>query len=262
MPQMKVNGVTIGYDVRGSGPPIVLAHGFACNKDVWWQVLPELSKRHQVITVSHRGHKGSTEPADGDYSVQAMADDLHALLKGLRVQAPVILGHSLGGFVGQVYYLSYPQACRALVLYGTLCDATRVPSSRPWGPQAADLIQREGLNAYLKDLLEHWLSSGTGPDVRERLRQECLTTPDRVAAAVTSQITTFNTCQRLPEIRVPTLLVVGSDDPRTPPSESERMNRLIPDSWLKIIKGARHCAHVDRPEEFTSALLAFLRAID
>ena len=262
MPELRVNGVEIDYDDRGSGPPLVLVHGFGGHKGTWDEVTPELSKHHRVVTMSHRGIAGSSEPADGDHSVQAMADDVHGLLESLAVDRPVLLGHSLGGFITQVYYLTYPDECSGLILYGTLSDSSKASGEGTWGADVVDTIERDGLRPYVNEMMDFWLSPEAPPQSREQLMDSALLTPDRVAAAIWREIPKHDLSDKMQEIRVPTLFMVGDGDRRTPVAESERMNGQVPDSWLKIVKGVAHYVHIERPDEFTRAVLGFMRMLD
>ena len=261
MAKLKVNGVEIDYADQGSGAPLVLVHGFGGSRFSWDVIIPQLSKDYRVITSTLRGMGGTDRPADGNYSRQAMADDIHVLLKELAVENPVILGHSMGGHIAQTYYFEYPKDVKALVLYGTLSDTTRSLPSGPTIEQAAHVIKTKGMQAILEEFMIGWLTPEASPELKDQVRMMALSTPNEVASALRKEIPTFIVSSRLHEIQVPTLAITGSDDPRTTVEGHERLNRDIPDCWLKIIKGTRHYVHLEKPEEFIQALLAFLRAV-
>ena len=113
----------------------------------------------------------------------------------------------------------------------------------------------------MEEILDFWLSPDAPPQMKKQLTNESLLTPDSVAAAIFTELPKHSMSHRLQEISVPTLVIVGSEDRRTPVSESERINRMIPDSWLKIVKGPYHYAHLERSKEFTRAVLAFMRVV-
>jgi 3-oxoadipate enol-lactonase len=119
MPVFHRNTHTTYYEEVGTGDPLVLICGLGADLQVWRFMIPELSKRHRVICFDNRGAGRSSAP-DEPYSVQLMATDLVALLDHLYIQAPTILGWSMGGVVAQSLALSDPHRVRRLILLNTL----------------------------------------------------------------------------------------------------------------------------------------------
>jgi pimeloyl-ACP methyl ester carboxylesterase len=117
-PQSKfadVNGVRLHYLVAGHGDPVVLLHGFAETSHMWLPLITELSDRHTVIAPDLRGFGQSSTPSDG-YTKAAMAQDIHALVKGLNYDHIRLVGHDIGLMVAYAYAAQYPAEVDRLVL--------------------------------------------------------------------------------------------------------------------------------------------------
>lgn len=116
----QVNGLKIYYEVQGTGKPILLLHGaFNSINMAFGQLIPELSKSHQVIAVELQGH-GRTNDIDRPFSFENMADDVAAVLKQLKIDSTDVLGYSMGGGVAQQLAIRNPSLVRRLILVSTV----------------------------------------------------------------------------------------------------------------------------------------------
>ncbi|MGI8927610.1 MAG: alpha/beta fold hydrolase [Tepidiformaceae bacterium] len=114
MPYIDLSGMRMFYSDEGSGPPVVLVHGFTCDGNDWaWQI-PALAASHRVITVDLRGHGRSSAPESG-YEPKQFAADIAELLGKLQIGPVVAMGHSLGGTIVSVLAVEYPELVRAIV---------------------------------------------------------------------------------------------------------------------------------------------------
>ena len=253
----------LAYDVSGEGEPLVLVHGWSGTRSAWAFQVPVLAERHRVVAVDLRGHGDSDKPpGDDEYSIARCADDLDRLLAELRLERAIVMGQSMGTLVAQQLCLDHPGRVTALVLAGALADSP--PAGRivgPWVEHIVAEIQAKGFEASLREVVPFWFSPGFDPERVRAFVAESLKTAPHAAVAFCRALSGTNLRDRLTEIRVPTLLIVGERDGRTPVAESELMNRLIPDAWLKVVKGAGHMANVEKPEEWNRAVLAFLGAV-
>ena len=110
------DGVVLAYDDAGSGyPPLVFAHGAACNRRCWYQQVPRFSSAHRVVAVDLRGHGESDAPSER-YTVGLFAEDLASTCTQLGIESPVVIGHSLGGLVALDFASAYPDQVAAAVL--------------------------------------------------------------------------------------------------------------------------------------------------
>ena len=116
MPQLAVaDDVEIFYSDHGSGPAVLMLHGWACDGSDWIWLATDLAADHRVIVVDHRGHRRST-PTAGPYGPKVLADDAVKLLRHLSIDRAVVVGHSMGGLVASVLAVEYPDMVTALVL--------------------------------------------------------------------------------------------------------------------------------------------------
>ena len=253
MSEAKLNGITINYNVVGDGPAVLLTHGYSATGRMWKPQEDALKHRYRLVTWDMRGH-GQTESPDDParYSEALTIGDMLALMEMLETGPAVIGGLSLGGFMSLAFHLAHPELVRALVL----CDTGpgyRNPEARAgWNRAAerrAEQLEAGGLAAL-----------GSGAEVRATARyhksaQGLAHAARGILAQVDSRI-----IDHLPDIRVPTLVIVGGEDePFRGPSDY--MAAKIPGARLEVIPGAGHAANLDQPEAFNRVLLAFLDSL-
>lgn len=262
MPELSVNGTRIAYEVHGAGEPLVLVHGWSGSRGVWKLQLPAFARRYRVIAVDLRGHGDSDKPrGDQHYSIPICAGDLNGLLDGLGIDRAVFMGQSMGTLVCQQLCLAHPERVTALVLAGALSGSPPAGGIvGPWVERIIEEIQAKGFETYLRTIVPFWFSPGFDPSLIRAATADCFKTAPHAAMAFCKAVSGFSLRDRLPEIKAPTLLIVGDQDGRTPLQESEYMNRHIPEAWLRVIKGAGHMANVEKTDEFNRAVLTFLGA--
>jgi pimeloyl-ACP methyl ester carboxylesterase len=250
----------LAFHEEGSGPPVVMIHGFGGSKAVWQTQIPDFSRRYRVIALDLPGHGDSPRPeGDGHYSPARCAVEVLDLMDRLGLREAVLLGQSMGTFVSQMLYLEHPQRVRALVLNGALAGSPPAGVQRgPWVDEIVKRIEARGIDAYMEELVPNFFSRSPDPALVRAATEQARKLAQHAALAYCRAVSGLNIREHLGEIRVPTLLIVGAEDGRTPVEESERMNRAIPDSWLKIVKGAGHLCNVEKPAEFNRAVLSFI----
>jgi pimeloyl-ACP methyl ester carboxylesterase len=248
--------------VRGSGTPLVLLHGFPLDHTMWDAQLDPFAHRCQVIAPDQRGF-GRTPLGRQSLTIEALADDVAALLDAMHIRDRVVIcGLSMGGYVALAFQRKYATRVRALIL----CD-TRANADTPAG--AADriaLIERvhaTGSVAVVDTMLSKLVAAPAceqQPHVVERVRQMMLgTAPATMVAALRALATRPDATNHLPHITVPTLTLVGEHDVITPVEVMHAMADAIPNCQRAVIPGAGHMSPMERPAEFTTAVLAFLK---
>ena len=264
MKRISVNGLQIAYESHGEGAPVVLVHGWGGARSVWALQVPELARRNRVIAVDLRGFGDSDRPAgEENYSFVHCAKDLVALLDALGLERAVFAGHSMGTVISLHTCLLFPERVRGLVLVGGAVGWP--PKGAVVGPQISQIVeklQQMGVKAYLDAFAHVWFAPGTDPELIRKFTADSYKMAPHAALAYIRLTSGFNMRDRLSEIAVPTLVIVGSEDGRNPVEESEYQNRHIHDAWLKIIKGAGHMVQVERPREFNHAMMAFLQTME
>jgi pimeloyl-ACP methyl ester carboxylesterase len=117
VPDKNGKKVPLEYEIRGSGIPIVLIHGWLCNKEFWEDFWYLADQGYQVITMDLRGH-GKT-PKTKAYSIPIFAQDIRDLLDHLKIEKAILIGHSMGGLTAQSFYEQFPERVIALGLWNT-----------------------------------------------------------------------------------------------------------------------------------------------
>jgi pimeloyl-ACP methyl ester carboxylesterase len=248
MSMLDRDGVAIYYEVRGTGPALILTHGFAASAAMYATVVDPLAETHTVITWDQRGHGRSAYPtAPASYSPSLAVADIAALLDTVGAEAAVVGGHSLGGYLSFEFLLAHPERTKGLVLIGSGPGFRRDEGRQGWNDYAdkiAASYERRGLAALAGseelDPSVHRDASGLVLAARHVLKQH----DGRVM-------------ESLPSISVPTLVLVGADDAAFLGS-SQYMATKIPGAELAVIDGAAHAPPVSQPAAFCDAVLGFL----
>jgi 3-oxoadipate enol-lactonase len=259
----RLRGIELAYTDAGRGPAVMLLHGFPLDRSMWREQVERLSERFRVIAPDFRGHGGSTV-VRGGATMEEMAEDTVALLDELNVARAVLCGLSMGGYVSFAFYRAHPSRVRALVLADTRpqSDSEEVRRTRE---ETARRALAEGMAPIADTMMPRLLAARTregSPELVARVREMILgVSPEGAAAALRGMAQRRDQTDLLKEIDVPALVVVGSEDVVTPPSDAEAMRERIDGSRLVSIEGAGHLSNVERPEEFNRALAEFLEAL-
>lgn len=251
---------------QGAGSPLVLLHPFPFAADVWSGEIEALSARRRVIAPSLRGF-GRTVPFETTTapSVDGMADDVAALLDALRVDEPVALGGlSMGGYVALAFARRHPGRLRALVLADTRAEPDDA-DARAKRDASIARVEKGEVAAFVDDMLAKLAGETTRaerPDVVKRIRELMLRTP---AATITKALAALrdrpDARPHLGSIRVPALVLVGTEDVVTPPEAAEVMVKAIPEATLVTIPKAGHLSNVEAPGAFHEAVERFLASL-
>jgi 3-oxoadipate enol-lactonase len=259
----RIAGGELSYDVRGSGPALLLLHAFPLGMAMWDDQARALSSAFQVVRFDCRGFGGSP-PGEGLLTMEAVANDGAALLDHLDIPSATVCGVSMGGYAAFAFVRRHASRLRGLVLADTKAGADTDQARRTRAEQAAK-VRREGTAAIADVVLPKLVGKTTHeqrPQVVARLREMILANPPRgIADALAGLAARADSTPTLREIRVPTLVVCGEEDVITPPAEAEAMQAAIPGSTLELLPKAGHLASVETPEAFNRVLDAFLRRL-
>jgi 3-oxoadipate enol-lactonase len=255
-----VNGIETYYEVHGKegAPWLVLSHSLACSVRMWDGEIARHKDNYRVLAYDTRGHGQSAAPKE-PYTLEGLADDLHGLLKHLKIEHPHFVGLSMGGMIGQTFALKYPGAFQSM----TLADTT---SRYPAEAQAAwqeriRIVEAQGMAPLVQATLERWFTESfrkNQPDKVKRVASLIVNTPVSGYAGCCAAIPKINATSRLKEIRTPTLVICGNDDAATPPAMAREIQENIPGARLALIPQAAHLANIEQPEAFNRALADFL----
>lgn len=259
----KIAGGEIEYEVRGKGPALLLLHAFPLGLVMWDDQVRTLEARHQVVRFDDRGFGGSP-PGDSLLSMERIADDAAALLDHLGISKAVVCGCSMGGYAAFAMLRRHADRIRALVLQDTRSGAD-TEEARKNRAELAEKVRREGAGVAVDAFLPKLVGETTHkerPQVVARLREIMLANPPQgIANALAGLAARADSTSTLREVRVPTLVVCGTEDVLTPPSESEAMSRAIAGSRLEMVLKAGHLSNLENPEDYNRVLIDFLGSL-
>ena len=242
------DGVRIYYEDHGSGPAVLLSHGYSATSRMWEGQVGALKDRYRVITWDMRGHGQSDSPADQSlYSEEATCGDMAGILKELGIEKAVVGGLSLGGYMSLAFNVRYPQMVNALMLFDT-------------GPGYKNPVAREGWNQTAEQRAVNFETKGLealGRGAEVRVAQH--TSAEGLAKAARGMLAQFDSriIESLDSISVPTLVLVGAkDEPFL--GATDYMVKKIPGAASAVIPDAGHAANIDQPAAFNEATAAFL----
>ncbi len=249
MPTLNRDGVNIYYEVHGKGPAILLSHGYSATSQMWQGQIEPFSKSHTLITWDMRGHGNSDYPADQKaYSEEATVADMAAILDKVGVKQAIVGGLSLGGYMSLAFSLKHPERTRALLIIDTGPGYRKDDARAVWNERAektAQGFERDGLTVLKSRSKEMAMSTHRSADGLIKAARGMLAQKDA------------RVMEWLPQIKIPSLVVVGGEDkPFIGPSEY--MAAKIPGAQLIVIPHAGHAANIDQPKHFNDAILGFV----
>ncbi len=266
MPLFGKPGEGINYDLYphpGGGPPLVLIHGLTASSASFLSNLPALRERFSVLTVELLGHGGSEAPEDpGPYTPDAQVARTLGLLDHLSIGHFLLCGHSLGGGVAIRIALDAPDRVSGLIVINSNAAAATPEwreRSRASARQTAARIRAEG-TGFLRDSWVYPARSRRLPaDAREALARDFdQITPAGLAGTYESLVSNVSAWERLPQLAVPMLLVIGTRDEGFVRNSVAFIDRL-PRHLLQVVRlaSAGHAANLEAREEFEIALVEF-----
>lgn len=259
-------GVALEVEEFGSGPAVVLLHGGAMTHRVWEHQAAALMSRYRSVTVDLRGAGGSDKPPTG-YSVDVFAADVAAVVDVLGLERPVVVGHGLGSHVALRLAATRPGLVRALCLAAAspwfvgdrdaaaggfpdeLWERMRSDAARNRAQADLDLIDREFFHREPGEALRAWCL------------QMAWEWPLPVFAQLAPTLRDLDHRETLASIAVPVLLLHGRHDRKTRFEGAEYLRQHLPDAMLVTLEESAHCPHLEEPEAFNEALLAFLEEV-
>jgi 3-oxoadipate enol-lactonase len=259
--KVAANGIRTNIALSGdnSGPVVMLSHALATSLDLWSFQLAVLEPFFRVLRYDTRGH-GASDAPEGAYSLSQLADDAVAVMDALDIETVHWVGISMGGMIGQAVALNHAERLSSLVL----CDTAAVvpPEAHPLWQQRIEKARGEGMAALVEETLQRWFTPpylAKRPSSVRRVRDMVLSTPVTGFIGCSEAIRRLNYLDRLQEIRVATLVIVGELDPGTPVAYSEAIHNRIKNSRLEIIASAAHLCNIEQEGAFNQCLLEFLK---
>lgn len=256
MPHASINGARIWYEVRGTGEPILLHHGYTASRVNWMPVAERLEREFQVVLMECRG-TGDSEHTDDGYTLEQYAADVLGLLDHLKLERVAFAGHSMGGGIGFLLGLDHPERLSKLILMAP------IPSNGT-GPQSAEgeVRAKERREGNREALLARYVAERFRADVEtdewfESRVDHVLGVSDGHYEGGAETMRELRVRDRLPELTTPTLMIAGAADLLMRINLSDL--KLLPDATLEVLSRAGHEVAVHEPERVAYAIAEFVR---
>lgn len=254
------NGLEIAYERVGAGPPLVFLHGAAADRRMWQPQLAALVDEFTVVSWDEPG-AGRSSDVPADFGLADYANCLAELIEALALGPPHVVGLSWGGTVALELYRHHPGLVATLILADTYAGWKGSLREEEVRARAAGAVQMLAAPAEEFDPTLPGLFAHDPPAEFVPLLEE-------IAAAVRPEslrrqlFLMAETDQRdlLPHIAVPTLLIWGELDARSPLSVASQFERVVPDTQLTVIPGCGHVSNLEQPGQFNEAVREFCRA--
>jgi 3-oxoadipate enol-lactonase len=260
--KIEANGIQLNYELSGKkdAPVVVLSHSLGCSLVMWNPQLKVLEPQFRVLRYDMRGH-GKSDATPGAYTLDQLAADVIGLMDALEIDNVHFVGLSIGGMIGQCLALNYVHRLQSLAL----CDTAPIipQEARPLFEERMNRARDKGMQALVEETLERWFTlpylKQKSPEV-EVIRKQVLATPLAGYIGCSEAILGLNYLERLSEIKLPTLIMVGEDDPGTPVEASQAIHERIQNSKLVVLPSAAHLSNIEQADAFNTNLIDFLHA--
>jgi pimeloyl-ACP methyl ester carboxylesterase len=259
-----INGINLAYDDIGSGPAVILLHGFPLCRKMWRPQVEALATAgYRVITPDLRGF-GESEAPDGPHSMSVFADDVVSLFAHLGIERAVVGGMSMGGYVLLNLIERHSHRLAAAMFLVTRAAADDEPARMRRSSLAAEVAA--GRPQTVTDAFEGILFAGTSPVVRPDLVAEVktwmiATSPRGLAGGLLAMRDRRDYLDLLSSFDLPALVIGAEADRAVPPDHSRVLAEGLPNARLCMIAEAGHMANMEQPNAFNTCLLEFLHGL-
>ncbi len=258
------DGARIYYQTWGEGQPILLIHGYPLNGGLFRDNVAALAQQYQVVTVDLRGY-GQSETPDDQASIALYASDVLAVMDELDLPPAIVGGMSMGGPIVFELYRQAPDRFAGMILIDTIAAAAAPPEAGLWRG-VAEQVEGKGPDSLIGFLMPDMLTGDTRtnrPELVDHLSSLMqAASVDAWLGGANALATRPDSTATLPEIQVPTLILVGLEDSLYAFAIAQGMQEQIPDARLEILPGASHAANFEAAEAANAAILDWARSIE
>ncbi len=258
MPHLDRAGLRINYAVDGppGAPWLTLSNSLGADLEMWSPQVPALCERFRVLRYDTRGHGASSGP-EGPYSIAMLADDVVALLDHFGAARTHFCGISMGGMTGIRLALAHRARIDRLVLANT---GAKIGSAEAWNTRIG-AVNTAGLATIADGILERWFTKGwreAHPHELARLRAIMVASSPEGYVACCAAVRDYDARPELAAVAAPTLVIAGTHDASTPPSDARYLAGHIPGARLVELDCA-HISNIELPDDFLAAVVPHLQ---
>ena len=240
----------VHYKERGpdDAPVLVMVHGAGGSSLTWLMQLQNLSQKLRCVALDLNGHGETPDRKEKDVT-RSYLKDIAGIVK--RYDSPVVMGHSMGGALTQIYALEHPDELKGIILVGTGCRL-RVH------PMIYDLLEND-FEGYVDAAGRLMFHEATSDTVIQSSKEEIRKCDPKTIERDFDVCDCFDIMEKATGVKVPSLIIVGEDDQMTPVKYSDYMNERFPNSTMKVIPKAGHSVMLEQHEKFNAAILEWMK---
>jgi len=255
MPRTLINGVELFHDEIGSGPPVLMHHGYTGSHDVWLsEIGPRLADRYRCIVMDARGAGDSARPEDG-HTIAQYALDVVAMADALGLDRFTYVGHSMGAGIGMQLGIEHADRLDKLVLVAGISSGGYAMDEAGHADQRAERLRSDAFERALPQRMLSRVRDHSEEQVAASLRR-ALSSSDAHYHQSARTMADFNVTDRLHELTTPTLVVAGAADGLAEANLRDYL--LLPNATLHVFSRVSHGVAADVPDEFSAMLADFL----
>jgi len=251
-------GARLHYRVEGSGPPLVLIHGFGSSQLDWELQVPEWKDTFTLIMPDLRGFGQSSKDVP-PFSVDQFVEDLRALLEHLEIQRFQLLGYSLGGAVSFAFSVEEPERVERLILVNTWPSFRPTTLRKKWEVVLRkNLVRLSGMDKMAKVLGKRLFPEEHQKELRSTFEERYQQNDKSVYLELLKTLPKWSVRDRIGVLSMPTL-VLGAEHDYTPHTEKEEYVVDMPNATLELVEDSRHGTPFDQTAFFNARVLDFLK---
>ena len=260
----KINNLSVFTDGNKENKSIVFVHGFPFDHFMWDAQVKILSSSYFCVRYDIRG-LGESPAGDGQFTMEMFVDDLKEIVDGMELTKPVLCGLSMGGYISLRAMGRIEDIFSALIL----CDTKSVADDNETKLKRAGAIKRinEGqFKLFIEEFVANCFSdgfiNGSGKEYRDVVSRSLKNDPVGVKGCVLAMAGRTDTTEFLPKIKIPTLVICGSEDKLSPLTVMKPIADKIPGSEFVLVKGAGHMAPIEKADFVNEKIARFLKRIN
>ncbi len=256
MKSVRANGIDIAYEDCGSGPPLLLLHGFSLDHSMWAAQMEELQRSYRLIAPDLRG-LGKTEAPSEPFSLETMADDAAGLLEAIDISAAAVAGFSLGGYTLLQLLARHPLKIRAAAFVSTQAGADTVEAREP-RLRIARLVVDEGMepfaSAFIPQLFDPAYLAAHPREIAHTQSVIESQRPNSIALVLDAMRQRPDMRFYLKDFTQPAAVIGGLADALVPAQSMRDLHEGLPDCTIDLLEGVGHMSPVEAPEQVSFQL--------
>jgi len=257
MNHTRANGLIIAHEVQGSGPPLLLLHGFSLDHSMWAAQVGELKRQYRLIIPDLRG-LGKTEVPSTPISIEDMADDASALLGALDIPAAAVAGFSMGGYILAQMIVRHPLKVRAAAFVSTGGGNIDTPEKQEARLKSMRFVIDEGAVAFANAFVPQLFAPSYATSHPEKVSQTQKViedqSPSSIALLLDAMRQRADVNYYLKEIEIPCAVIGGKEDALISAQTMRELHETLPGSTIDLLDGVGHMSPIEAPEKVSFVL--------